>query len=62
MRDLTLAGQAADFLRRFGSVYRCDVTGKPNSKGTRWKRNYSVLTDDELMHRARRLGWTPMEF
>lgn len=62
MRDLTLAGQAADFLRRYGSVFRCDAAGKPDAKGSHWKRNFSVLDDSELMHRATRLGWTPMEF
>lgn len=56
-RDFTLAGQAADFLRRYGSVYRCDANGKPNPKGVCWKRNFSVLTDEEIMGRATRLGW-----
>lgn len=60
-RDMTLAGQAADFLRRFGSVYRCDVRGTPMAKGTHWRRAYAVLSDEELMHRAQRLGWCEVE-
>ncbi|WP_194919911.1 hypothetical protein [Novosphingobium sp. NBM11] len=60
-RDVTVAGQAADFLRKFGAVYRCDADGKPNAKGSHWKRNFSVLTDDELMGRAERLGWSAVE-
>lgn len=62
VRDLTPSGQAADFLRRYGSVYRCDVSGKPNSKGTHWRRNLSILDDDTLMRHAARLGWTPSDF
>lgn len=61
-RDFTLAGQAADFLRKWGAVYRCDEVGKPNAKGSHWKRNFTVLTDDEIRHRATRLGWKAMEF
>lgn len=61
IRDFSVAGQAADFLRRFGAVYRCAENGAPNSKGTHWKRNFSVLTDDEIVRRAERLGWTQAE-
>lgn len=61
-RDVSLPGQAADFLRQFGSVHRCDVTGKPNTKGKFWRRNFSVLSDEEIMSRAARLGWKAMEF
>jgi hypothetical protein len=60
-RDVTLPGQAADFLRQFGSVWRCDLKGKPSVKGTHWRRNLAVLSDDELMARAVRLGWKAME-
>lgn len=56
-RDMSQAGQAADYLRRYGAVYRCDAVGKPNPKGTHWKRNFAVLTDDEIIARASRLGW-----
>lgn len=60
-RDVTLPGQAADFLRQYGSVHRCNENGKPDSKGKFWRRNFSVLTDDELMGRAERLGWSAVE-
>lgn len=56
-RDMSLAGQAADYLRRFGSVYRCDETGSPKPKGTHWRRNYAVLSDEQLIARAEKLGW-----
>lgn len=59
-RDHSDAGQAADFLRRFGAVYRCDEGGKPNSKGAFWNRNNHVLDDGEIMFRAKRLGWSPV--
>lgn len=61
-RDMTIAGQAADYLRRYGSVYRCDENGKPNSKGTHWRRGLSIITDDSLIHRAVRLGWKMLPF
>lgn len=61
VRDITLPGQAADFLRRWGAVYRCDATGKANAKGTHWRRFYSVLTDDEIVRTATRLGWRPFD-
>lgn len=57
-RDMSCAGQAADYLRRYGAVYRCDAVGKPNPKGTHWKRNFAVLTDEEIVSRAIRLGWS----
>lgn len=60
-RDMTLAGQAADYLRRFGSVYRCDASGSPTAKGTMWRRGFAVLSDDEIMHRAQRMGWCQVE-
>lgn len=58
-RDMSYAGQAADFLRRYGAVYRCDALGRPNAKGAFWKRNFSVLTDDEIIQSALKLRWQP---
>lgn len=57
VRDFTTAGQAADYLRKFGSVYRCNADAKPNAKGSYWRRNLSVLTDEQIIATARRLGW-----
>lgn len=56
-RDMSAAGSAADHLRRYGAVFRCGPDGKPNAKGGFWNRNSHVLTDDEIMSRASRLGW-----
>jgi hypothetical protein len=54
---MTTAGMAAEFLRRYGSVYRCDPDGKPNAKGTHWRRFLSVVSDEDLIARAKKLGW-----
>lgn len=51
-RDMSAAGQAADFLRKFGPVYRCDVRGRPLADGFFWRRGSAVLSDDELIERA----------
>jgi len=61
-RDLTMAGQAVEFLRRYGAVYRCDGDGKPNAKGSHWRRNYSILSDEQVIYQATRLGWVQVEF
>lgn len=59
-RDVTQAGLAADYLRRFGSVYRCDVNGRQLADGFFWCRGGRVvLTDQELIERAMRNGWNP---
>lgn len=57
-RDMSRAGCAAEYLRRWGSVYRCTAEGAPQAKGTHWRRNLSILNDDELIHRACKLGWS----
>lgn len=62
-RDLSTAGRAADFLQKFGPVFRCMTTGKAHPNGTCWNRNGHVLTDRDIVERAQRLGWTgPQEF
>jgi transposase len=53
------AAPAAEFLQRYGPVYRCDADGNPDPRGTHWRRGSFVLTDDELMQRARDKGWDP---
>lgn len=58
-RDMSRAGLAADYLRRFSSVFRCDAQGKPSEKGTHWARGRHALTGDEIIDRAMRLGWQP---
>lgn len=58
-RDMSRAGLAADYLRRFGPVFRCDQHGKPSDKGTHWARGRYVLTGAEIIDRAERNGWQP---
>lgn len=60
-RDMSTPGHAADYLRRYGAVYRCDERGKPVPKGGHWNRNGHVLTDADVIARASRLGWKPPE-
>jgi hypothetical protein len=55
-RDLSPAGRAVDFLRRFGPVTRCDAEGRHDAEGTHYRRGAFVLTGDELIARALRLG------
>lgn len=56
-RDMTRVGQAADFLRKFGGVWRCTPTGSPAPDGTHWRRGSSILTDAEIIERAEYNGW-----
>lgn len=58
---LTQADEAAEFLRKFGAVYRCTPEGIPSAKGSHWKRNFTVLNDEEIIGRAARLGWGKIE-
>ena len=58
-KDGSRAGIAAEYLRRFGPVYRCDKLGRPDAKGKLWRRGSAILGDDELIDRARRNGWNP---
>lgn len=56
-RDMSPAAQAADYLRRLCAVYRCDVRGRAMADGAFWRRGTAILTDGELMERAKGLGW-----
>lgn len=56
-RDWSAAGQAADFLRRFGPVARCDESGRYDPKGNHWRRGSSILTAADVIARAERNGW-----
>ena len=51
-RDMSEAGQAADYLRQFGAVWRCTPTGRPDPKGKFWRRGHAVLSDAEIIERA----------
>jgi hypothetical protein len=56
-RDMSRAGQAAEFLQKFGPVFRCNGTGQPDAKGEHWRRGSSVLSHEEIIARAERNGW-----
>lgn len=56
-RDMTRAGQAADFLKRWCPVYRCDERGRACTRGDMWRRGNAVLTDAELIERAEAKGF-----
>jgi len=56
-RDGSRAGLAADFLRRFGPVSKCNDRGLADIAGKLWRRGSAILTDAELIERAERLGW-----
>lgn len=59
VRDGSRAGLAADYLRKFGAVFRCTVMGAADPKGTHWRRASSILTDAEIIQRAEYNGWNP---
>jgi len=58
-RDMSAVGQARDFMQKLGPVTRCDLHGKPMKDGRFWRRGSTVLTDGELIARARERGWAP---
>lgn len=58
-RDMTHAGQAADYLRRFGPVVRCNAGGQYDPTGPCWRRGSTILSADEVIARARRQGFNP---
>jgi hypothetical protein len=52
--DATLA---ADFLRKFCPVTRCDAAGRFAHHGPHWRIGQLVLTESEIIARAARKGW-----
>jgi hypothetical protein len=56
-RDMSRVGQAVDFLRKYGPVVRCDVAGRYDPKGDRWRRGSTILSAPEIVERAERLGF-----
>jgi hypothetical protein len=57
VRDMSEAGRAADYLRRFGPVVRCDERGRYNENGTHWRRGSTILTAADVIERAEYNGW-----
>lgn len=56
-RDMSRVGMAAEYLSRFGPIYRCTEEGKPNAKGSHWRRGFAVMSDAGMIERAKRMGW-----
>lgn len=56
-KDTTRAGQAADYLRRFGPVIRCTPAGRYSETGAHWLRGSTVLNAAEVVERAEWLGF-----
>lgn len=59
-RDTSTEGRAADHLRRYAPLYRCDAHGRADPKGSHWSYGYSdplILTPEEMVERARGKGF-----
>jgi hypothetical protein len=54
---LTRATHAAEYLRKFGPVTRCNQNGAFNPRGDHWRRGNKVLCAQEVIARALRNGW-----
>lgn len=57
VRDGSRAGMAADYLRKYGAVYRCTPMGAADLKGSHWRRGSAILTDAEIVERAEYNGF-----
>lgn len=55
--SLSYAGEAAEYLKRWGAVTRCNEAGRFDPKGSMWRRGSAILTDDEVIERAVAKGW-----
>lgn len=53
------ADMAADFLRKFGPVYKCSADGKADYKGKHYRRGAHILTPSEIVEKAKRVGYDP---
>ncbi|AOR76327.1 hypothetical protein [Novosphingobium resinovorum] len=56
-RDMSFVGRSADYLRRYGSIHRCNHDGSFNPKGDHWRRNNRVVTSDHIVKIAINLGF-----
>lgn len=55
--NLARANQAAEFLRRFGAVTRCNQDGRFDPDGHCWRRGSAILCAAEIIARAERQGF-----
>lgn len=58
-RDMTRAGQAADFLRRLDPVRRCDASGAFSLTGDHWHFRGRLFDAAGIIERAARVGFDP---
>lgn len=62
-RDQSLAGRAvSECLQKLGRIFRCDEEGRQDRNGKLWNRNGFILSDDDVIDRARRNGWSPSDW
>lgn len=61
-RETTTDGLAADHLRRFCAVYRCNERGRADQDGAWWRYGNAILTPAELIARAERHGFDAQEW
>lgn len=54
LRNYGIHDEAADVLRHYGPVYRCDEQGRAKERGELWRVGNVVVDGDELMARADR--------
>lgn len=55
--DASLAGRAAEYLRRYGPVIRCRSDGRYHEGGTHWRRGNTLMTGAQIIDRAKQKGW-----
>ncbi|ALJ12618.1 hypothetical protein ATM17_12785 [Sphingopyxis macrogoltabida] len=53
-----VADMAAQHLRRDAPTFRCDANGKANPKGKFWRFGNITLTEDDMLAKAERKGWS----
>lgn len=55
--DMSYAGRAAEYLRKYGPVIRCDERGRFDIAGTHWRRGSTLLDAAQIIDRAVRNGF-----
>lgn len=61
--DCSIAARAVrQCLQRYGEIFRCTPTGARDPNGSHWNRNGFILTDDDVIDRAHRNGWSPTDW
>jgi len=55
--DMSYAGRAAEYLRKFGPVIRCNERGHFDISGAYWRRGSTLLNAAQIIERAARNGF-----